>query len=129
MTRRPPKPEHLTYGEYGEMLEDERLSDQAFAKKRDELRAQKVREGRTYRFARRNGWRVLNQMLVKNGGEPVSWSTFNQYGHFEIGTRPTVYRQARLPSRGKTWEKAFHHGEKKRRYRQAYGALPEGMTA
>jgi len=111
-----------------EEIKQELDEAQEAARRRDIYRAERVREAKNYRYARRAGWRLLNEQLVKEGRNPLSWATFNQpLGVYQIGTRPSVYRAAE--TRGKTWEEAFHHGEKKRRYRQAHGALPEGMTA
>lgn len=63
------------------------------------------REGKTYRFARRNGWRALNAELSKKGQPTISWAVFNQAQKFNVGSRASQYRMSR-PGRGK------HYGSK-----------------
>lgn len=116
MTRLPKK-----YRHQGLSPEDIKIAleeDQAEAKRRDIYRAERVREARTYRYARRAGWRLLNEQLVREGNTPLSWATFNQpMARHQVGSRPSLYTGARV-RHGKNWDLAFHHGEKKRRFRQ-----------
>lgn len=87
------------------------------------VKTRKIRDARTYRWARRQGHRALNKALRADNQPEIGWLTFNLPGPYQIGAssgeRMTFSPSLRRALRGRTYLYSPQLPKSQRRSRHA----------